>query len=253
MAALIVAGGRPRRALLFVVAVVVAAVCVRLGFWQLDRLEQRRAFNERIGAALASEPVPLATALDAADPTFRRVTVEGSWDSAHEVILFGRSLQGRPGNHVLTPLTYADDRAVLVDRGWVPSDVGEAPVTGAAAAATGQVTVEGVVLPSDGDGAAAPSPATLPDQVRTVDVGALDAAIPASLVPDVYVLLERQAPRGEPPIPAPLPEVTEGPHLGYAIQWFTFAAVALVGYGVLARRLGRERPAPQADTGQGGI
>jgi cytochrome oxidase assembly protein ShyY1 len=196
--------------------------------------------------------VPLSTALASADATYRRVTVDGEWDAEHEVILFGRSLDGRPGNHVLTPLTFADGRAVLVDRGWVPSDVGEAPVTGEAAAAPGRVTVEGLVLPSDDVGAEPPATATLPEQVRSIDVATLDAAMPATLVPDLYVLLERQEPPSERPIPAPLPEIGEGPHFGYAIQWFTFAAVALVGYGVLARRLRRERPAAQAETSPGG-
>ena len=225
-------------------------MCVRLGFWQLDRLEERRAFNAAVEAGLASEPTALATLLTEDDVTYRRVTVDGVWDTRHEVILFGRSLGGRPGNHVLTPLTFAEGRAVLVDRGWVPSDVRAPPVGGDAAATPGVVSVQGIVLPSDDVGGA--DGGELPTQVRRVDVAALDAAIPYDLVPNVYVLLQAQIPGRERPIPAPLPDTSEGPHLSYAIQWFTFAAIAVVGYGLLVRRARRGSAASQPTSDQGG-
>jgi surfeit locus 1 family protein len=230
--------------------VVVAAICVRLGVWQLDRLDQRRAFNTDVRAALASDPVALASVLAGGeDPAYRRVSASGRWDRTHELILFGRSLDGRPGNHVVTPFLLEDGRAVLVDRGWVPTEVSEPPVTGDAAAADGPVRIEGIVLPSadadaDADADAASEP--LPPQVRAIDVGALDAAIPAALVADVYLLLEQQSPPASRPVPAPLPELTEGPHLSYAIQWFAFAGIALIGYGLLARRGGRAVAQPEA-------
>lgn len=233
---------------LAVAAAVVALVCIRLGIWQLDRLEERRAVNAEVSAALASEPIPLDAVLaEDADPAYRRVVASGTWDPASEVILFGRSLDGRPGNHVLTPLELGDGRAVLVDRGWVPADVADPPVTGDAAAA-GTATVEGILLPSDAGGTGEPSDGSaLPEQVRTIDVAALDPAIPLDLVPDVYLLRARQEPAQDRPVPAPLPALTEGPHLGYAIQWFTFAAVALVGGVVLVRR---DRRAGRLDSGK---
>jgi surfeit locus 1 family protein len=226
-------------------------VCVRLGFWQLDRLEERRAFNAELEAAVASQPTSLADLPTEDDVTYRRVTVDGTWDARHEVILFGRSLEGRPGNHVLTPLRLADGRAVLVDRGWVPSDVRAPPVGGDAAATPGDVSVDGIVLPSD-DAEGGAGGGALPTQVRRVDVAALDAAIPYDLVPSVYVLLQTQTPDQERPIPAPLPETSEGPHLSYAIQWFTFATIAVVGYVLLVRRARRGSAASQPTSDPGG-
>ena len=252
--------------------VVVAAVCVRLGFWQLDRLAQRRAFNDELGAALAAPPTTLDQVLAGDDVAYRRVTVTGTWAAADEVILYGRALESRPGNHVLTPLLIGDGRAVLVDRGWVPSAIAAPPLTGDEAAAAGVVTVEGIVVPAD-DGASdderdagqpdagepdagepdAGEPDVRPEQVRTIEVGVLDPTIDADLVDGVYILLQHQTPRQERPIPATLPERTEGPHLSYAIQWFTFAAIALIGYGVLARRKARPRSgAAQGSTDAGG-
>jgi len=161
------------------------------------------------------------------------------------VILYGRALDGRPGNHVLTPFSLGDGRAVLVDRGWVPSDVATPPVGGEAAAAPGEVTVEGIVVPPVGDGDD-DGYDELPAQVRAVDLTALDEVIPATLVTDGYVLRQRQTPTQARPVPAPLPELTEGPHLSYAIQWFTFAAIAVIGYGLLVRRDRRRVAAAQA-------
>ena len=228
-------------------------MCVRLGFWQLDRLEQRRALNAEIGAALATAPAALDDVLAGEDRTYRRVRASGAWAADDEVILYGRALDGRPGNHVLTPLLIGPGRAVLVDRGWVPSSIAAPPLTGPEAPATGEVTVEGVLMPADD--ASPGGDATVderPQQVRSVDIGILDPTIDADLVDDVYLLLERQTPPQERPIPAPLPEATEGPHLSYAIQWFSFAAIALIGYGVLARRTGRTKtPAAQASDGGG--
>ncbi|HEX6131155.1 MAG TPA: SURF1 family protein [Actinomycetota bacterium] len=225
---------RARRLVLLGVAMVAAAVCVRLGFWQLDRLEQRRALNARIEAGLAGPPQPVEALLDApADEiAFRRVTASGTWDAAHEVLLYGRALDGRPGNHVLTPLVLGGGRAIVVDRGWVPTDASGPPMAGEAAAADGPVSVTGTLLPSeDGDGDEAAG-----GIVRAVDVAALDGRVPADLVPGRYLLLASQEPAAAAPTPAAPPEPDEGPHLSYAIQWFAFAAIALVGYVLLARR-----------------
>jgi cytochrome oxidase assembly protein ShyY1 len=188
------------------------------------------------------------------DRSYRRVLASGTWAADDEVILYGRALDGRPGNHVLTPLLIDPGRAVLVDRGWVPSSIAAPPLTGAEAPATGEVTVEGILMPADDASAGDDSAADArPQQVRSVDIGILDPTIGADLVDDVYLLLERQTPAQERPIPAALPQLTDGPHLSYAIQWFSFAAIALIGYGVLARRRERTKTtAAQASDGRGG-
>jgi len=228
-----------RSILLLLLSLLVAATCVRLGFWQLDRLSQRRAFNEQVQLGMDAPAAPVAQLVDgAAHPdelTFRRVEAAGTYDANHEVILYGRTLDGRPGNHVLTPLVLEDGRAILVDRGWVPSEVDAAPVRGDAEAPRQVVTVRGVLLRSDGDASAGPGEG-LATTVREVDVALLDRQIPADLLPGVYLLLRDQEPTAPLPVPAALPELTEGPHLGYALQWFGFALVAVIGYGLLARR-----------------
>jgi len=229
---------RLRHALLIIVAVVVTATCVRLGLWQLDRLQGRREINAMLDARGALPPVDVrAPSPDAL--LYRYVTATGTYDAASEIVLSGRSFQGVAGNHVLTPLVLDDTTAVLVDRGWVPLDIASPPITGAAAAPGGGVTVGGLALPADADSMAPSSPA--PSVVTRIDVGVAD--LPYDLLP-VYVLLTQQDPAQASGVPAPVPPPVpdEGPHLSYALQWFAFATIAIVGCGVLLRR-DRRRPA----------
>ena len=238
----------PRWILLFLFAVLVAGVCVRLGIWQLDRLDERRAYNAEVTSGLGQ---PSATAEDLfahADEepealAYRRAEATGSYDTSHEVLLYGRALEGEPGNHVLTQLVLSRGGVLLVDRGWVPIELDTPPVAEAAPPG-GTVTVTGVLQPGAEGGSAVverdPSGRLL--TVREVDLGHLSDEIGSELEP-LFLLLETQSPPqpGALPRPAPLPELTEGQHLSYAIQWFTFAAIALVGFAALVRRESRDR------------
>jgi len=237
-----------RRIALLVVAVIVAAVCVRLGIWQLDRLEGRRASNAAIRLGLQAPPTALSRLLaeTGGDPdalAYRRTSVMGTYDAANQLRLYGRALDGRPGDHVLTPLVLADGTSVLVDRGWIPLERDPTPtLTGAAAPPPGTVEVRGVLVPSEEGAAFSQDDGASRTLVRAVNVHEIDARMPEHDLLGLALLLEEQSPTqpGDLPEPAPLPELDEGPHLSYAIQWFTFATIALVGYVVLSRRDRRE-------------
>lgn len=210
-------------------------VCLAAGSWQLHRLSERRERNARIAAQAALAPLALSAAPGAAD-ALRRATAVGTYDAAREVKLAGRTLQGLPGEHALTPLVLGDGTAVLVDRGWIPA---VSSSSGAPAAA--RVRVSGVLLPSE-----RPRPLTPRQQaagrVYRIDTTAIGGRLPYRLAP-VYLLLASQDPPqpGGVPAPAPPPSLAagDGPHLSYAIQWFTFAAIALGGHLVLVRRATR--------------
>ena len=241
--------------MLTVVAIVVAATCVRLGFWQLGRLHGRKDANRGIAAAERLPPAPLAELLaQVHDPSalrFLRVEVTGTYDAAREVLLYGRDAStGEAGNHVLTPLVLPGGGAVVVDRGWVPIDAA-VPVTGDGAAAPGRVSVSGVIFPPDA--LSTPTQGASPVvRVIKVDLGVLGGQLPYRLLP-VYVLLQTQSPAqsGRLPEPPPLPELTNGPHFSYAIQWFSFAAIAIVGYFVVLHRERRDtrRPGTSSEGG----
>ncbi len=215
--------------ILVLAAVVVAAVCVRLGFWQLDRLHGRQQVNAMLAARETAPPVDLATA-DPGDVAYAHVIATGTYDPTREVILSGRSQDGVAGNHVLTPLVLTNGDAVLVDRGWIPLDVSTPPVTGAAAAPGGPVRVGGLALPPD---ATTSPPTPAPSITTRIDLG-MDG-LPYRLLP-VYLLLASQDPAQPAPVPATGPTLDDGPHLSYAMQWFAFATITIVGCIVLLAR-----------------
>jgi surfeit locus 1 family protein len=220
------------RRLTLLVLALVAAVFVRLGFWQLGRLEERRTSNRAAATARAEPPRELGAGADwtAQELNERWVEATGEFDHGHEVVLRGQAFQGTPGVLVATPLRLAtSDSAVLVLRGFVPTadavradldslrEPGQARVRGLATAIASR---GGQPLMHDG---------------RTtwarLDLAALRERLPYPLLP----VLLRQAPEsGLPPLPRrlPAPALNEGPHLSYAIQWFAFALMTLA-FGVL--------------------
>jgi surfeit locus 1 family protein len=219
---------------LAVIAVVVAAVCVRLGMWQLDRLAERRAANAEALAARAAPEVMLAPGALGPELAGRRVSVAGEFDRSGEVVIRGQAWDGGPGVRVVTPLRIeGSDTVVLVDRGFVKSpDAVHADLTGLDE--PGRRTVRGLAFPlgrrEDGgqplerDGAAT---------WRGLDRDALRARLPFP-VAAVWVL--ETADPALPPWPRRMepPALDDGPHLSYAIQWFSFALIGVVGAAVVA-------------------
>lgn len=226
-----------RRLTIVATAAVVAAVCVALGVWQLRRLSDRGALNDEILLARAAPAVVGRSASDLASLTpYRRVIVRGTYDVDAEVLLYGRSLREQPGHEVITPLVFDDGSAVLVIRGWVPFSIAaRAPVTEASPTAR-RVLVEGWLVPPETTGESRPDRDGV---VRTLDIMGIGEGVTDDLAPLAIQLQEQDPAPASLPVPVPLPELSEGPHLSYAIQWFSFGAIALVGAVVLLRREGR--------------
>lgn len=238
---------RRRLILAGLLALVVIVVCVRAGFWQLDRLEQRRAYNAAVEAAIAAAPLPLASRsiaeITAApdDFLYRRAIAEGVYLHDQVVVLRGRAHEGSPGVHLVTPLRLSPGgELVLVNRGWVPSADG-ATLDPREYEAHGPQVVEGS-LEAVPDAGAQAGPLTLDadgyqvETFRRLDRATMSARL-GEPVPPLYIQRLPGGP-GEEVFPAavPPPPLDEGPHLGYAIQWFSFATIALVGFGVLVHQ-----------------
>lgn len=222
-------------------ALVTAVVCVRLGLWQLRRLDERRALNATRVARLALPPLEVdgRRGLDAA-LTDRRAVAEGRFDFARELVLVGRSFRGVPGVRLVTPLRLVDGSALLVERGWVPSPDGRS-IDVASYREPEQARVTGVLL----DGSATDEPpvpvdSAWPHYMRRASPAALRRAYPYPLL---ALVLRRTAPPDVAPHGlrlVPLPQLSSGPHLSYAIQWFAFATIAIVGSVTL---VAKSRPA----------
>jgi surfeit locus 1 family protein len=225
---------------------IVAAACVRLGVWQLDRLDERQARNARLAARLDEEPLTVTAAIaDTVGLSYRRARAAGSFDHDRSIVLPGRSYRGSPGVHVLTPLRLAESPAgLLVNRGWVPA-ADAATVDLERLRSRADTVVTGLLLPFPGRGSSLARAATLEGDSAfrrvwfAIDERALRAQFPYPLL-DVQLQL---LPTGNRVSPRPLspPALDEGSHRGYAFQWFSFATIAIVGWIVLLNREHRSR------------
>ncbi len=231
-----------------VIVFIIVVVCVRLGLWQMERREDRLALNASMAERIGAEPVPLdAAPLDTAGLTYRRVTIRGELDADRSIVLAGRSHQGTPGAHLLVPLRTGDD-AILVNRGWMPA-ADAASVDAEAVAISGRVAVEGVLMPfPDVD---VERPASFTTTWYRFAGAAIRGQFPYPVAP---LYLQATAPPIGPaapdtvtalPVLLAAPALDPGPHLSYAIQWFSFATIFLIGWLVLLVR--RKDPPRSAD------
>jgi surfeit locus 1 family protein len=216
---------------------------VRLGIWQLDRLAQRRATNIELRQSLAAPPLPLTGAPlieDVNSLKDRTVIVHGQFDFGQQMILKVQNWQGRPGAHLITPLLIeGSEKAVLVDRGWIP-DSESAVSRWPQFEEPGPVTVNGYVALSQtlSRQVAATAQQSEPQQEwYRVDIKAIQAQLPYQLLP--FYIVQSPSPEGEssPPFRSQREiDLSEGPHLGYAIQWFLFSLVLAGGYVALLNK-----------------
>lgn len=253
---------RTRLILLVIIALIVGGGCIRLGFWQLDRLRERRVENARVAAGIGGEPIEIGqVGGDSAQSRAQRVRVRGTYDFESEVLLMNRSRNGAPGVHVLTPVRLADrDTAVMVNRGWLYSPDG-ATVDAAqwredhVAHGTAYVSWLPALRPAGGDSTSSVATSVRDDRrVLRLDRDAIAGQMPYPIAPYQLILLDEAAvheasgtgyagggllgtstPDSTRPVRIPLPALDDGPHGSYAMQWFAFAAIALIGTAVMIR------------------
>jgi surfeit locus 1 family protein len=229
-----------------ILVVLGAAVCIRLGFWQLDRLTQRRLFNARVAAQIVNEPLVITPAnltIDFYEMEFRKVSVQGTFLYDEEVLLRNQAWEEQPGYHIITPLQITgSDYAILVDRGWIPS--GQAgPIARKAYQQAGSHIINGVIRrpQTKPDFGGVPDPTLAPGQTRLdawniVNLGRITAQTSIALLP-VYIQAELETGSNEIPYRSVfLPEISDGSHLSYAIQWFFFATLLGLGYPFYLRK-----------------
>lgn len=222
-----------------------ALVCTRLGIWQLDRLAERRVFNAHVIAMRATSPLDLPAQADLTQMEWRTVRLNGMYDFENQIAIRNQFNGNQYGYHLITPLHLSDTSTalsasgttVLVDRGWIPADGNSTPADWRKYDQPGQVALSGVVrlsetnppLGGESDPTLTPGRTQL-DFWVFVNMERIAKQIPYPILP-VYIQLDPDPNRTAPPIPyQPELDLSEGPHQGYAIQWFTFAALLLGGY-----------------------
>lgn len=215
---------------LFVIAGVY--VLIQLGFWQLDRLEQRRDFNQFVAGRWDQEPYDVTNNQlpdELAELEYRRVQLDGDFDYAHQIALKNQFRGQEPGVNLVTPLLLPDGRAILVARGWVPL-AQSTPADWPQFEAAPSETVVGMLQESQ-TLAGAKSPEEPQIEWFRVDIEAIQQQMPYELLPVFVTQLPEPGRRFEDLPYREIPfEITEGNHFSYAMQWFSFALIFGLGY-----------------------
>ena len=221
-------------------------MCVRLGLWQLSRYHEKRQINAATRTARAAAPLRWTGPALAPGALGRRIEVAGRYDERRQILLVARFHDGEPGVEVITPLTLDAGAAVLVNRGWLPS-LDAASARPQDFPEPGAVRVIGVAEGFGRKVRGAAIRVVESDSLTVLSTDALDrdslnARLPYPIAPWILRQLPGpgvpESPKRTPP--APLEETM---HLGYAIQWFGFAAIVLCGSAALAwsRRASADR------------
>lgn len=247
---------RARVLITIAVPVVLAAVFARLGVWQLRRLDERRTWNRVLEERLRLPPVPVdRLGRDSAIGHYRRVLARGVFVWDREITWAARARQGSPGVNLLTPLRISGtDTVLMVDRGWVYSgnakDVEHARWReGDSASISGYVETWSQPCPelesADLTGRRATQAigrlvATCGESaglvMRRLNRSVAEALTGLPVSPFVLIQTSDSALRAD-SVPARVgtPVLDEGPHRNYAIQWFSFAFIALAGGALFVR------------------
>jgi cytochrome oxidase assembly protein ShyY1 len=242
---------RPKWILSHILVVVLIITMINLGFWQLRRLDEKTRLNDNIRSrgALAVEPIETlvpagSTRASTHDFAWRPVQITGTYRPADELVVSNRTLNGAPGFWVLTPLVERDGSIVPIVRGFIYRQDFEKRGLAGLDAPTGEVTLTGRLQTSPGGGRFGEerSDAGAIPAIAQVDVGRLATRWGDAVLP-MWVRLEAGpgAPSDAGPLyPVPPPPLSKGPHLSYAIQWFIFSTIALIGYPLILRKRSRQ-------------
>ncbi len=231
-----------------------------LGQWQFDRLEDRKASNQIVRTNEHADPAPVEDVLApgkkvAEDDEWRRVTATGTYAVDDTIIWRYRTPDDAKGVDIVVPLVLADGTAVLVDRGWLQT-TSQDEFEDLPAPPTGEVTITGWVR-ADGTGDST--------DVAQVDGYHATRALSSTQVADVvedslvtgWLHLDTESPSPTTQLrKADLPELDNGPHFFYGLQWWFFGILAVAGFFYLMyderRTQHQAQPAQAEDTPDGG-
>jgi cytochrome oxidase assembly protein ShyY1 len=252
-----------RRWVLFLLVVLALAwVAWRLGEWQFHRLEDRKERNAVVERNETRSPVPVTEVMGVdrpltADQEWTRVTATGTYDEEATVVVRYRTRDGASGVDVVVPLELADGTSVLVDRGWFATDNRGTTPDDVPAPPEGEVEVEGWArLDATGDSAEVTDRST-----RAISSAEIGPAIGREVLRGFVDVRSESPEPAEPLAPAQLPELDNGPHFFYGLQWWFFGVLALFGFVYLVydearggrgpvRGSRRPSPCPEGDDGQ---
>jgi surfeit locus 1 family protein len=221
---------------LTLIALILAFLFIRLGFWQLERANEKQTLRSAIEARAQLSPLALQDLPSVSEALrFRKIVVRGIFEPQHQILLDNRTYQGRAGYHVITPLRISDtDRRVLVNRGWI--EMGKSrDVLPIDKPPPGEVEVHGIIeilsCPPNILGMIGKPNPSWGKRWPYLDIDYFQTQAGYALEP-FLILEDRSDPGGLVRI-WPQLEIDPTIHTAYAIQWFAFATIVLIVYSRL--------------------
>jgi cytochrome oxidase assembly protein ShyY1 len=203
---------------------------IRLSDWQFDRYNTRIQNNEITTTALSSEPINLTDLSQVSDlKDWQKVSIKGEFINSDAKLLRRQYLESSLGFWVITPLKLDNDQVILVNRGWIPIAESSTSQQEIPSSQQGDVTIIGYVQ-------------TLKDTRREPEdlplnqINYLNSTnFSSQPLSTNYLQLASMTPIDNQVAIIPLPELSNGPHFSYAIQWILFALMLPIGWYVLLK------------------
>ncbi len=240
----------PKWVLIHTGVIGLVVLMANLGLWQLNRLEEKKAFNTVVSTR-TTEPVDslahvLTPQTQPADVEWRRVSVTGTYVATSAITIINRSQNGSAGFNSALAFQTADGKLLLVNRGFIPLAM-KTPTP-----PQGQLTVVGYLHRTQLRSGIAPADLSGADvrEFQRFDINRISTTWQGPVYSMYLQLLkESPSPNSQWPASVALPTLDEGSHLSYAFQWFFFCLVALAAWVVvIRRRLAMTTPVDQVQT-----
>ena len=222
------------------VALLLIAGCLWAAQWQYHRGVDRAERNNQIEARADLPAITIAKAkIDAPANEWRAIKVSGEFDSTRQILLRNRYFEGKYGFEVLTAFNEIGGDEFWVDRGWVQAGASATIAPELPALPTGTVTIEGrlrldrslpqgkfFAIPTGGKGG------------LISEANAQSSNQESGINSSFYIdLLSGDKPELSPAVPAALPELSDGPHFAYALQWIIFGGLVVYGRFLIRREV----------------
>jgi len=221
---------KPRWIALTAFLLIMIYLFIRLSDWQFDRYNTRIQNNEITTAALSSEPVNLTDLSQVSElKDWQKVSIKGEFINSDARLLRRQYLESSLGFWVITPLKLDNDQVILVNRGWIPIAESSTSQQEIPSSPQGDVTIIGYVQTLK-------DTRSEPEDLPLNQINHLNSTnFSSQPLSTNFLQLASMSPMDNQVAIIPLPELSNGPHFSYAIQWILFALMLPIGWYVLLK------------------
>lgn len=225
----------------FALLIVFSIACVWLGNWQFERRADAQAEIARIDSNYDAPAISLDEAFASSDEfdedsnKWQPVELHGEY-VGETYLARNRPSAGGVGSNLINAFHSADGSIFYVDRGWVPITGADEIPSDLPAPPEGEVTVTARLLAAEPEISGRTSVGYFVPSINPAEIARVSGIDDDELYSASYGRLIEEQPTSETGALAPRPERDEGPHLSYALQWYVFILIAVIGVAYAARQ-----------------